>query len=151
MKRIVDYRRLLGVTADTSLAELKLAYRSLVKEWHPDKFREEDAQREEAEHKSKSIIDGYHFLVSISHETHALNAERYAETTTDCFIDDFNWKGQTLKVTFQDGSTYEYFGVPHSLYKKLINSDSQGRFVRRHIVGGSFTFRNISKNAAVKV
>lgn len=151
MKRIADSRKLFGVTQNADLAELKLIYRSLVKEWHPDKFRETDALREEAEQKSQAIINAYHFLVSISPETHALNAERYAETTTECLIEDFVWKGHALKITYQDGSTYEYLGVPHSLYTKLINSGTQARFVRRHIVGGAFTYRNISKNAAVKV
>jgi hypothetical protein len=151
MKRIVDYRKLFGVTKETTLAELKVIYRNLVKEWHPDKFREGDPMREEAAIKSQTIIDAYHFLVSISPETHLSNAERYAETTTNCFIENFTWKGHALKVTFQDESTYEYFGVPHALYAKLINSDTQGRFVRRHIVGGAYTYRNLSKNAAVKV
>jgi curved DNA-binding protein CbpA len=151
MKRIVDSRKLFDITTDIPLAELKLKYRSLVKEWHPDKFRETDDLREEAEQKSQAIIDAYHFLVSISPETHALNEERYTLTTTDCFVEDFIWKGHALKVTFQDGSTYEYFGVPRSLYIKLVNASTQSRFVRRHIVGGGYTYRNVSKNAAIKL
>jgi curved DNA-binding protein CbpA len=151
MKRIVDSRKLFDITTDISLAELKLKYRSLVKEWHPDKFRETDDLRAEAEQKSQAIIDAYHFLVSISPETHALNEERYTQTITDCFVEDFIWKGHALKVTFQDGSTYEYFGVPRSLYIKLVNASTQSRFVRRHIVGGGYTYRNVSKNAAVKL
>lgn len=151
MKRLTDARKLFDVASDISLAELKLKYRSLIKEWHPDKFSDGDALKEEAQFKSQSIIDAYHFLVSISPETHALNAERYAETTTDCLIDDYVWKGLTLKVTFMDGSTYEYLGVPRSLYIKLVNSSTPARFVRRHIVGGSFVYRNTSKNATVSV
>jgi hypothetical protein len=149
MKRIADSRKLFDITKDIPLAELKLKYRSLVKEWHPDKFQETDELRAEAEQKSQAIINAYHFLVSISPETLSLNAEKYAETTTSCLIDTFIWKGHALKITFQDGSTYEYFGVPHALYNKLINADNQGRFVRRHIVGGGYTYRNISKNAVM--
>jgi curved DNA-binding protein CbpA len=149
MKRIVDYRKIFGVNQATPLAELKLNYRSLIKEWHPDKFPGDETKRLEAEHQSKMIIEAYHFLVSISPETHALNAERYTETITDCSIDDYEWKGQTLKVTYQDGSTYEYFGVPRTIYIKLVNSNTQGRFVRRHVVN-EYPFRNISKNVAVK-
>ncbi|MDZ4667027.1 MAG: KTSC domain-containing protein [bacterium] len=149
MKRIVDYRKIFGIDHNTPLAELKLKYRGLIKEWHPDKFPSDEEKRLEAEHKSKSIIEGYHFLVSISPETHALNAEHYLATVTDCSIDDYEWKGQTLKVTFQDGSTYEYFGVPRSLYIKMVNSSTQGRFVRRHVIN-AYPFRNISKNLAMK-
>ena len=150
MKRIVDYRKLFNISKETTLAELKIIYRNLIKEWHPDKFKEGEEQAA-AEIKSKEIIEAYHFLVSISPETHALNTERYTQTTTDCFIDDFSWKGHALKVTFQDGSTYEYFGVPRSIYIKLVNSDTQGRFVRRHIINGNYTYRNLSKNAAIKL
>ena len=40
MKKIVDYRKLLGVTEAAELQELKTTYRSLMKAWHPDKFQD---------------------------------------------------------------------------------------------------------------
>lgn len=101
MKRITDYRKLFNITADTDLKHLKLVYRNLMKEWHPDKFQKGDELFAEAEVKSKTIIEAYHFLVSISPETHAHHAEAYALTTNTLGIDDFVYKGQTLKVTFQ--------------------------------------------------
>ena len=149
MKRIADYRKLFEITKDTDLAELKLIYRRLMKEWHPDKFAENDEKKEEAEIKSKRIIEAYHFLVSISPETHALNEKQYILTTTTSGIDDFYYKGQNLKITFQDGSVYEYFGVPKNVYTKLANSLTLSRFARRHIFG-SYTYRNLSKLAATK-
>jgi preprotein translocase subunit Sec63 len=149
MKRITEYRKLFGIEKDTPLASLKVTYRNLVKEWHPDKFREGDPMREEAELRSKQIIDAYHFLVSISPETHAVNTERYTRTITDCPINDMEWKGHALKVTFGDGSTYEYFGVAYALYVKLVNSETPSRFMRRHIAH-AYTYRNMSKNAPVQ-
>ena len=144
MKRITDYRKLFAVTKDTNLAELKLIYRNLIKEWHPDKFTENDERKAEAELKSKTIIEAYHFLVSISPETHAATLEDYTLTTTSAGIDDFLYKGQTLKITFQDGSKYEYFGVPKNTYNKLINSPNMARFARRHIFD-SYIYRNVFK------
>lgn len=132
MKRIGDYRKLFGITKDANLAELKTIYRNLMKEWHPDKFQDADA-RAEAEIKSKTIIEAYHFLVSLSPETHLQYKEEYTATITLSGIDDFIYKGQTLKVIFQDGSAYEYFGVPKTAYNKLINSENRIRFARRHI------------------
>ena len=67
MKRINQYKKLFKVEGSIDLKELKKTYRGLVKEWHPDKFQEED-KKEEASLKSLEIIDGYHFLVSISPE-----------------------------------------------------------------------------------
>ena len=69
MKKIIDYRKLLGVTKTTELQELKTIYRNLMKEWHPDKFQDDDAKKQEAEEKSKQVIEAYHLLVSIAPET----------------------------------------------------------------------------------
>jgi DnaJ-class molecular chaperone len=148
MKRITDYRKLFNITKETDLAELKLIYRSLMKEWHPDKFTDEE-KKADAELKSKTIIEAYHFLVSISPETHAATLEDYNFTTGNSGIEDFLYKGQTLKITFQDGSKYEYFGVPKNTYNKLVNSPNLARFARRHIFE-SFIYRNVFKPTVVK-
>ncbi len=144
MKRVVEHRKLLGITKDADLAELKVIYRNLMKEWHPDKFEGDESAKLEAEAKSKAIIEAYHFLVSLSPETHLQNKEAYTNTITTSGIEDFSYKGQTLKVIFNDGSAYEYFNVPKATYNKLINSATQVRFARRHIFE-SFVFRKSAK------
>jgi molecular chaperone HscB len=146
MKRIVEARKLLNITQETNLAELKSIYRNLMKEWHPDKFVEDEARQEEAASKSKEIIEAYYFLVSIAPETHLNNQEEYQETIGNSGIEDFEYKGQTLKVTFQNGMIYEYFGVQKNIYNKLINSSTITRFARRHIFD-SHTFRKVNKQA----
>ncbi len=62
MKRINEYRKLFNAESESTLKELKTAYRNLVKEWHPDKFQEGDEKVAEAEIMSRKIIDGYDFL-----------------------------------------------------------------------------------------
>ena len=79
MKRIKEYKKLFKVEGAIDLKELKTTYRGLVKEWHPDKFQEEE-QKKEAGEISLKIIDGYHFLVSIAPETKAANLEDYKAT-----------------------------------------------------------------------
>lgn len=147
MKRIIEYRKLFDVTADADLNKLKTVYRKLVKEWHPDKFQEGDALKSQAESKSKQIIDAYHFLVSISPETHAQNLEEYTDTINNSGIDDYSYKGVTLKVTFQNGHVYEYFGVQKNVYNKLNSSPTQARFARRHIFN-SHIHRSVMKGTA---
>ncbi len=144
MKKIVDYRKLLGVQKDAELKELKTIYRNLMKDCHPDKFQDSEEAKLEAEHRSKDIIEAYHFLVSIAPETLDLNKEEYNQTTASCGIADFTWEKQVLKVYFLDGSGYEYFEVPRAVYVKLVNADSPGRFARRHIFS-VFPYRNIAK------
>jgi len=144
MKKIVDYRRLLGVNEAAELKELKTIYRNLMKDWHPDKFQDSEEKQHEAEAKSKQIIEAYHFLVSIAPETRQLGLEAYNQTISANFISDFEYKGQILQVTFPDGNKYEYFGVPKTIYVKLINADAPARFARRHIYN-SFVYRSVSR------
>ncbi len=148
MKKIGDYRRLLGVTKATELKELKTIYRDFMKECHPDKFPGNEALQLEAEEKSKEIIEAYHFLVSVAPETQASRIEEYTATTTSSAIIDFEYQSSVLKISFLDGSIYEYFDVPRNIYIKLVNADSQGRFARRHIYN-SYSYRNIAKSAMV--
>lgn len=144
MKRINEYKKLFQVTAELDLKELKKTYRSLVKEWHPDKFQDDDAGKAEADVMGQTVIDGYHFLVSIAPETKAANLEEYTKTINACGIENFKHKGLLLEISFTDGSVYEYFGVTPALYRKFINSDKQVRFAKRSIYN-SFTYRKSKK------
>lgn len=144
MKRINEYKKLFNVEKDIDLKELKSTYRNLVKAWHPDKFQAGDDKAAEAEIKSKQIIDGYHFLVSIAPETIANNLDNYNETINSPIID-WQHKGQVLEVTFLDGNTYEFFGVNKALYIKLCQSDKMTRFAKRNIFN-TFTYRKIKKS-----
>ena len=146
MRRILSHRKTLGVSETTELKELKSVYRNLMKEWHPDKFQDHPDQKHEAEEKSKKIIEAYHFLVSISPETRALTLPQYTETTTNSGIDDFEYKSEILTISFSDGNSYEYYGVPKAIYVKLINAETPSRFARRHIYH-AYTYRSVSKIA----
>ena len=147
MKRINEYRKLFEVEAQPTLGELKMKYRNLVKEWHPDKFQDEDEKAVEAEVMGRKVIDAYHFLVSINPETQTANLEEY-NTTIKSPIMDWKHKGLLLEVTFLDGNTYEYFGVNKALYIKFSQSDKQTRFAKRSIFN-SFTYRKIKKKEVV--
>ena len=148
MKRIVAARKLLGVEKGVTLQELKTIYRSFMKEWHPDKIQDNDAAKLEAEEKSKSFIESYHLLVSVSPETHELQREQYEQTMNSSRLIDFQYKGTTLVINFADGSSYEYFGLPKSVYNNLVNSNTPDRFARRHIYH-SYVYRQASKAMAV--
>jgi DnaJ-class molecular chaperone len=144
MKRINQYKKLFSVEGAIALKTLKKTYRDLVKEWHPDKFMDGDEGQEEAEIKSREIIDGYHFLVSIAPETKAANLEAYTEMINTEGILDFQHKGLMLEITFTNGVTYEYFGVPKNVFIKFLNSDKQIRFGKRSIFH-SYLYRIMKK------
>lgn len=149
MKKIAFSRSLLNVNAQASLAELKSVYRNLVKEWHPDRHQPGSPEQEAAEHKSKEIIEAYHFLVSLAPETKTAGLEQY-KSTADCFaITEITFKEKILEITFADGSSYEYYGVPKDLYLKLLYAPAPTRFARRHIVH-QFLYRQTSKTYHVE-
>ncbi|HLW30570.1 MAG TPA: KTSC domain-containing protein [Brumimicrobium sp.] len=133
MKRINQYKKLFNVESTIDLAELKKTYRSLVKEWHPDKFQEQDEKALQAEEKSREITQGYEFLISIAPATKESNLEEYNNMMNTCAIVDFQYKNLVLEVEFTNGSTYEYFGVSKPLYGKFVNADKQFRFGKRNI------------------
>ena len=143
MKKINDYRKLFGVTANATLAELKTIYRNFMKANHPDKIQDNDDAKAEAEESSRLMIEAYHFLVSIAPETIEALMPEFKETITEHGISDFNYKGLTLEITFSNGSSYEFFNVQKNTYSKLVNADSQARFAKRHIYN-EFTFRKVS-------
>jgi curved DNA-binding protein CbpA len=144
MKKIIESRKLLGIDKAADLKELKVVYRNFMKEWHPDKFQGHHDLKVEAEEKSRAFIEAYHFLVSVAPETHEEQLEQYKEVVNSSKITDFQYKAQTLRVNFADGSVYEYFGLPKSIYIKLTNSDAPDRFARRHIYH-SFLYRKVAK------
>lgn len=143
MKRVNQYKKLFKVEGAINLKELKKSYRGLVKEYHPDKFQDE-VEKEEAGVKSLEIIDGYHFLVSISPETKEANLEEYAATISQSQVADYQHKSMRLEVTFTNGDTYEYFGVNRKLFLKFLNSKSLNNFGKRNIFN-SFLYRKIKK------
>jgi hypothetical protein len=147
MKKINDYRKLLGVTKDVDLKELKTIYRNAMKESHPDKVYDSEELKLEAEAKSTAIIEAYHFLVSIAPETLAQTKVEFEETITTSGLVDFHYEKQELKVIFDNGNTYEFFGVPHNVYNKMLNSGGFARFVRRHIAG-TYLYRSAFKQVA---
>lgn len=146
MRKIIEYRKLLGVDKEVTLSELKSVYRNFMKEYHPDKIQDNEVLKSEVEEKSKQIIEAYHFLVSIATETQQATLEEYNNTTTNIAIADFNYQGKRLRIDFQDGSAYEYFSVPENTYIKLVNADSPARFARRHIYT-SFLYRKVSNTS----
>ena len=106
MKRITEFRKLYGAERSTTLAELKNAYRKLVKEYHPDKFQEE-VKKLEAEEVSKKVIEGYHFLVSISPETAASNKDKYIESISNNLVVELQVSNLSTWVRFPLGATYK--------------------------------------------
>ncbi len=53
----------LGIPESSTFAEIRTAYRDLVKVWHPDRFGSDDRLRKKAENQLKVINDAYDYLL----------------------------------------------------------------------------------------
>ncbi len=148
MKRVVEARKLLEVDKNVTLKQLKTIYRNSMKETHPDRFVNDEENKIAAEEKSKAIINAYHFLVSIAPETVEKNLPEYKETINNSSILEFYLEKQTLFITYLNGMSYEYIGVPKNVYIKMINAESPNRFAKRHIYG-NYIYRKTGENTEV--
>ncbi|NEO26726.1 MAG: DnaJ domain-containing protein [Kamptonema sp. SIO4C4] len=64
MPDINEYYAILEIKPGTPPEEIKLAYRNLVKAWHPDRFVDDPRQKQQAEEKIKKINEAYEYLKS---------------------------------------------------------------------------------------
>ena len=56
----------------------------------------------------------------------------------------YDAKTQTLRVHFNSGTIYDYYGVPKNMYDGLLHADSHGSYLHRHIKLGGFSYNKIS-------
>ncbi len=138
MKKIVEYRKLLNVDKTVELKDLKTIYRNAMKDAHPDKFQGDEAGLKDAEERSKTIIEAYHFLVSINPETIKQQLPEYNETIATASVTDYKYENSRLIVNFSNGSVYEYISVPKANYVKMVNAESPARYAKRHIFNSYF-------------
>lgn len=143
MKKIGEYRKLLGVDAKATLGELKKIYRDEMKACHPDRFHNDETGLAAAEDRSRNVIEAYHFLVSISPETIEAEKPEFEATIANHTIIDYKYENVRLEIVFDNGITYEYISVPKATYIKMINADSPARFAKRHILR-NFPYRKLT-------
>lgn len=62
-----------------------------------------------------------------------INMPGYLVTSSNLYGVDYEpWSG-TLTITFRDGSVYEYYNVPATVFEGLVAVGSPGRFHHEHI------------------
>ena len=47
----------------------------------------------------------------------------------------YSAEGSTLEVEYRNGSIYQYFAVPKSVFESLVGAESKGAFVSERIQG----------------
>ena len=49
----------------------------------------------------------------------------------------------TLEVGFNDGSVYQYFGVPLDVYEGIMNASSKGSFLNQYIKNAGYNYTKV--------
>ena len=50
-------------------------------------------------------------------------------------INAIGYEDGTLRIRFNDGSEYDYYGVPQNVFEDFLKSDSKGKFLHQNIKG----------------
>lgn len=50
---------------------------------------------------------------------------------------------QVLEIEFRNGSIYQYFNIPESIYSGLMSASSHGRYFVAYIKKGNFSYKQI--------
>lgn len=61
--------------------------------------------------------------------------ERTPVTSTNIRAVGYDADNQTLEVEFNNGSVYQYAGVPQDAHDGLMNADSKGKYLNANIKG----------------
>ncbi|MEZ5873216.1 MAG: KTSC domain-containing protein [Nitratireductor sp.] len=59
--------------------------------------------------------------------------ERYSVASSNIASIGYDIPSQTLEVEFQNGTIYQYYGVPENMYEQLMQAGSKGRFLNTYI------------------
>lgn len=62
--KLLKYYKILEISLDASLAEIKSHFRDLISIWHPDRFADHPRRQKLAEEKTKQIIEAYQEIES---------------------------------------------------------------------------------------
>jgi len=59
--------------------------------------------------------------------------ERVPVTSSNVRSIGYDSDSQTLEVEFNDGSVYQYYGVPDNEHEGIMNADSKGKYLNSEI------------------
>jgi len=141
-KSIEFYLNILGVTFQATKEEIRKAYHSIIKQWHPDKFPNDIQQNLEATEKSKLINEAYRSLKNYEPFATGVGVGRIRVKSSNIHSVGYDNKNMILQIQFLKGGVYEYYEVPEYIFKELINAESKGRFAAAYIFS-SYRYKRV--------
>ncbi len=69
--------------------------------------------------------------------------ERHSVSSSNLASVGYDPQSQTLEIEFNDGSVYQYYSVPNSIYTGLMNASSHGQYFDRNIKKTGYRYAKI--------
>lgn len=150
-KTTEQYLEFLGLTIKSTKEEIKSAYRTAIKKWHPDKFNNDKQKNREATEKSKLINEAYnilknyeppHLKESINHSPPNTKSGKKNERSeiirikvesSNIYSIGYDKLKKIVQIQFINGGIYEYYDVPENVYIQFMSAESKGKFASRNI------------------
>ena len=73
--------------------------------------------------------------------------ERTPVTSSSIASAGYSAEGSTLELEYRNGSVYQYFAVPKSVFDSLLAAESKGTFVSERI-RGHYPYRRVARLAS---
>ncbi len=70
--------------------------------------------------------------------------ERLPVQSSNIYSIGYDPVSQTLEVEFNNGSIYQYYGVPEFIYEDFMNADSKGSYLDHYIKKASYAYSQIA-------
>lgn len=130
-----QHRAILELAAPFDEPALKVAYRKLIRQWHPDRFSNSPQQFAEATEKAKLINVAYEYLAEFLEE----NGGRYRSVTEPVPSKRWSWsdiqprrryEGKTYTAGFPDQSVTEIFLRSSHIVSTGYNQSSRMLYIK---------------------
>jgi KTSC domain-containing protein len=69
--------------------------------------------------------------------------ERLAVQSSSLAAVGYDDESSTLEIEFLNGATYQYFGVPESVFDGLMNASSKGSFLDQHVKKAGYSYTRV--------
>jgi DnaJ-class molecular chaperone len=145
------YLKILGVNRYSSKQDIKIAFRKLIKQQHPDKFQNDKNAICVANKKSQLINEAYSILKHYQppnlkklndyspHYSRQGDKKRMHDIgrvdvkSSNIKSVGYDKDNNLLQIEFRNGYIYEYFNIPKGIFIGLLDAESKGRFGNRYI------------------
>ena len=153
MNSYIESCKVLGLREVTNQNQLKIAYRQIIKQCHPDKYIADKRQYERAIEQTKRVNLAYAYLSRLIqsrnlHEINPVNESRKRNFTPGLPDDSvmeiplesshtvsvgYDYEDYNMFIKFANSKVYKFFGISPKIFEEFITAKSHHKYAHRNI------------------